>query len=253
MARTCVFCGGTGVTREHALPSWLGDVLRPDLHNPAQHRMRHRFGDHLREGGTEWRATDLAVVVRCVCRRCNNGWMAIQVEEPAKPLLTPMIVGNGVVLDARAQERVATWAVKTSSLLRLARPKPQSLPESVRRALHDQHTAPRECAVWLAGRARSDKPQVWGALSGFQLDLEGPSGPLSLETATVAIGHLVIQAVQCPYPGIEIDLELSDPLREFVVPIWPHPDRAVSWPPSKVMGGSREDMDDFAAAFRTLG
>jgi hypothetical protein len=89
MARSCVFCGGTPLTREHVFPRWLARVL------PAQDRWRGQ--DLAVVGGESITSSDLPVTTRRmgepfpdstvarVCARCNNGWMN-DLEEASRSL-----------------------------------------------------------------------------------------------------------------------------------------------------------------------
>ncbi|MCS6897177.1 MAG: hypothetical protein NZM29_04325, partial [Nitrospira sp.] len=53
--------------------------------------------------------------VGSVCHSCNNGWMS-RLEGDVKPILTPMVLGNSVTLEAQQQERLTTWMTKCAML-----------------------------------------------------------------------------------------------------------------------------------------
>lgn len=66
MARSCIFCGASDVTSEHAWPDWLG-------------RRFDNASTVVERTGREplWftgRVFDLRV--RVVCGKCNHGWLA---------------------------------------------------------------------------------------------------------------------------------------------------------------------------------
>ena len=92
----CVFCGWEGtLTKEHAWPDWIRDVL------PAGHVKGH--SQQHRVAATTGEVTAITPVlhekaanrkVQVVCQReCNGGWMS-DLENTAKPLLVPIILGE---------------------------------------------------------------------------------------------------------------------------------------------------------------
>jgi hypothetical protein len=107
--KRCLFCGSTGLTREHVIAKWLRQELRTQ-------------GWVYEQRGTgkarKWNA--LAVVLPRVCHRCNNELLA-DLEDRAKPILGPLLHGGSgsapILIDPSQQATLATWAVKTSLLL----------------------------------------------------------------------------------------------------------------------------------------
>ena len=108
MARTCIFCGGSPVTNEHAWPDWLLEFVRnanPDTERTVYARVDGRMVRH-------WTTEKPEQKVKVVCGSCNHGWMS-RLEDAAKPLLVPMFKGEQVSFDLKQQLILATWAVKT--------------------------------------------------------------------------------------------------------------------------------------------
>ncbi|MFE2426971.1 hypothetical protein ACFXJ5_09480 [Streptomyces sp. NPDC059373] len=152
MARRCVFCGGTGLTREHVIPRWLSDVL------PEQARFRGQDqaivllqpertvdGPHHRE----MRETFNSATVKVVCDRCNNGFMN-DIEAEARPVLSAMIRGRlSMSLAADAATSIATWAVKTSLMAQRTSSEPAPLKPVYEGFYANQRPTP-ECMVWAA-------------------------------------------------------------------------------------------------------
>lgn len=113
----CLFCGTEGnLTREDAWPEWLLDLFTLE---------------HGRTG-TEWRFSkeryyEERILVphrpprlrrKIVCKPCNEGWMS-GLEQAAKPILAPMIVGETRELSMADQKIIGAWAVKTGITLNL--------------------------------------------------------------------------------------------------------------------------------------
>ncbi len=112
MARACVFCGSTDLSGEHVMPKWLSTIgfdLRPRLYEVGP----------LNRIPKRWTSTPFTMTVKVVCKACNSGWMA-QLEEMAKDVLTPLVVGAPMRLDADHQTVIASWSHKTALTAMLA-------------------------------------------------------------------------------------------------------------------------------------
>src|SRR4051794_130046 len=112
MARICLFCGGTPVTREHLWPDWLRRKVQIAI--PFPHHIEEEVdGTPTRDISFEHPPYDQQV--RAVCATCNNGWMS-HVEETAKPILEPLLEWRGRVLHRRLQRELATWALMKAAV-----------------------------------------------------------------------------------------------------------------------------------------
>ena len=106
--RACAFCGSDkDLTREHVWPRWAQDLVGAE---PAPYVAAVE-----KEITRVWTASPATLTVRLVCRACNNGWMA-RLEHAARPVLTPLIIGERAVL-----------SVKDSGSWRIGRPRPLPL------------------------------------------------------------------------------------------------------------------------------
>ena len=64
-------------------------------------------------------------------------------------------------------------------------------------------------------------------------------------SATIAVGHVVFHVGIFPNPQTKVDATPEN--RQFLIPIWPTPDAAVSWPPPAAFSG--EDLYVLADSF----
>jgi hypothetical protein len=113
MARRCVYCGGLANSKEHAIPDWLTGLI------PGAGAFTHR-----RENPqpVTWRASGFDVLVRQVCKTCNEGWMS-ELETRSKDLISELVLDTrSAPLGHAEQIAVATWIFKTSTMLALAYP-----------------------------------------------------------------------------------------------------------------------------------
>jgi hypothetical protein len=108
MPGICVFCGATAsLTREHVFGDWLSKIGL-DL-EPVPHRggALNRVG---RDLGTQ---PPFRTTVKNVCGPCNGGWMS-GLEDVAKRVLTPFILGQPGEIAAADARAIAAWAQKTA-------------------------------------------------------------------------------------------------------------------------------------------
>src|SRR5690349_5445572 len=91
MPRTCVFCGGSPVTKEHVWPDWARRKLASSESFPHYRRLERQGQDPVDK---RWLAPAHTMTVSAVCRPCNNGWMS-ELEARAKELLEPVLDGRG--------------------------------------------------------------------------------------------------------------------------------------------------------------
>jgi len=151
-----VFCGTAEVTDEHVWPDWINRALLPEL---KLHKVRTKTDPVSKqtEGvGPSWGGPDLDIKVKRVCGTCNSGWMS-DLENEAKPYLTPLILGEAVVLDRRAREIVAAWTFLRVVMAEYTHPRQIAVPEFHRRWLYKERRPPRQGVyIWLAGYSGED-------------------------------------------------------------------------------------------------
>lgn len=105
--RRCIFCDGHPVTKEHMWPDWLRNYIPRTkssfysqsgilFRSSADTKTRRHSGD------------PHSMRVRCVCARCNSGWMSV-LQSQAKPILIPLLKGARHSLRKREQAMLATW------------------------------------------------------------------------------------------------------------------------------------------------
>jgi len=104
--KRCLFCGEHGSSREHVFALWISKLFSDAA--PFTVKATH--------GRSKTGLKQIALYSRAACRHCNNGWMS-ELEQRARPLLTPAIPGQTVRWDAEEQLIVAAWAFKTALML----------------------------------------------------------------------------------------------------------------------------------------
>jgi hypothetical protein len=231
----CVFCGFPKTTNEHVFPKWLRDVFP----GRAVHYSEPPPGD---DGEIrEWRAGAINHKANVVCQKeCNGGWMS-RLEGAARPHVEPLITGagRGRSLDAEARRLIAFWALKTAFMTNLAQEaERQCVPASDYTALYAAQDVLPNTFVWLGATT-----WVAGGFSRhriFDADVGDSAGIIGW-SATIQLGHLVIEATRIEVPDgyIEVGGGVGQALRR----VWPQ-DEPVIWPPDWAM--TREQALDLA-------
>ncbi len=206
-------------TREHALPSWLLEVL------PGEGPLTHmRSATPTGPAEQIWTTDKIDIVVRRVCDPCNTGWMS-ELETKARPFLTPLIQGRGRALHRGGQSLLAAWSVKTALALQLTTPDPAA-PQEHYRYISTTGIPPRQALVWL-GAYEGHRA---GFHHGSKLRLDSPTFSTNGYGSTIIVGHLVVQVLG--YTGIEDEVTVTKrgAWAQATQQIWPYVDSFV-WPP----------------------
>lgn len=235
MPRSCLFCGGMPVTREHVIPRWtyaeLG-VFGPITKFVAEREIR------------QTPKPTLDIVVRAVCAACNGGWLS-DLEVKTRAVLGPAMTGAETLIPASAQETIATWAVKTALLMEVAEASIRGkayAPPSQFVALHRERRPPPDTHVWLGAVDAKGHDIAWSKAVAIG---NGPKPDGYM--ATVAIGYVVLHVVGWDLPAARVG-----PIDEPVVPgrfvpmldqLWPPTSIDVAWP-RKPWFGSHRDLND---------
>ena len=120
MPRTCIFCQGPSSARghgEHVFPRWINAIFEeiPPIDATQQPEWKRGVIDFVKDERHDqvWSAAEIAsLTTKHVCNACNTTWMS-KLEGEARPLLTPMIRGQGRKLTQAQQLVAAQWATKT--------------------------------------------------------------------------------------------------------------------------------------------
>jgi hypothetical protein len=194
---SCVFCGEPKVTREHAWPQWV----KRGLPNPPKCVVHTRRGATIKEAKREGPSFDL--IVRRVCRSCNSGWMA-RLEDDARPLLAPLILGRGRALHAAGQELVSRWALKTAMMLEFSHPNGLAIPATDRHRLYESGRLPDYCQVWI-GLYGGRRLNTFYFHDRIRWPASDGSTRATAYAVTFGIGHLMFHLWVPDHPGWETE------------------------------------------------
>jgi len=216
-SRSCIFCGGQPVTKEHVWPRWAQAVVPTDF-VPFEQIIEvdgHPKVEHCRN------TRPFTETARIVCRPCNNGWMA-QLESLAKSILVPMLAGEPAVLDQERQRVLATWALKTAIIVDHAqRPpwKPTSMPAEYRHIAQTSSPS-NNVAVWLASSLEPPlyRSRLWG--TNLRLAALTSERETAVYGAALMFGPICLQVFYSTAPGLVDAYSLDG--RPAITMIWPY-------------------------------
>ncbi len=235
----CVFCGGQGLSNEHAWPSWLSSVFGND---PATvHQLLDENGDVVRLR----RAIPFDVKVRRVCKPCNHTWMN-DLETTTRPILEILMHGQSTALTPDDQRGLARWITKTGMMLDFATHKP-SIPSDNYHSLFSSGNPPPSTTVLLSSIAdflspdlsymKQDGPLMVTLRSSKGVVESDAPRRVACYLQTFKLGFLVAQLFWADLPSL-VDYFAASELSDGHIRAWPDP-VVETWPTTRI--------SDFAA------
>jgi hypothetical protein len=233
----CIFCEQTGLTKEHVFPDWMNGVYPKGSYNKLEHLRAFdpkRQADQLvgessriHQGGPANRK------VRVVCTRCNTGWLS-RLQNRAKPVLIPLIQGDGCLVKVAAQRIIALWGAVIAITAEYTQPSlPHAITPQDRHYMWRNDNPPDDWQIWIGHYIGTEKAMSYAQVR-FTLSPKGssliPSGiapTTNTQVATMIFGKLYLYLFASSLGGIG-PLRLGDHLR----PIWPLSGSDISWPPT---------------------
>jgi hypothetical protein len=137
--------------------------------------------------------------VNCVCKPCNEGWMA-ELEHTAEHELRAMIEGRSQTLHEWRQAIAATWAFKTAIMVEQAHATHRAIPSELYLLFRRYLTAPPYSQVWISLYA-GDSPHFYGRGS-MRLVVSAPAGVAVPEDLTAYGACLQVGALVFAFSGI---------------------------------------------------
>jgi hypothetical protein len=220
-------------------PRWLNTIFPTDENAERKPEWLRHVAD---EGGVypvAWSSTEIAsLTTRLVCHDCNTGWMA-ELEERARPILTPLIKGNASSVTQAEQLVIATWATKTVMVLEPSLTPEHNFTREQRDIVRTQDRPPASVEVSMSGVEGPIAPMGFSCARVRLLIEDSPFSDYHFYT--VYIGSLVLQIFRPdPPPADYGSLERMNIPHEVkaspdvAVVIFPPVPRA-SWPPRQVL------------------
>jgi hypothetical protein len=231
LSATCVFCGGTPVTREHLWPDWLRREV--EIRQSFGHRIEQE-ADGVETRDITFTTPPFNQVVKAVCASCNGGWMST-IEANAKPILQDLSYAKGRTLDPDDQRKLANWASLKACVFDELHPNERAVPVEHRQRLYTyKHSPATGVAVWLGTyEALEVGHYAYQALKVGRDSLPDPEEP-NIYTVTITAGALIVQVAGSLLPELSFD-DLDFPPELHVAKIWPANENNVEFAQDRVM------------------
>jgi hypothetical protein len=249
--QTCIFCGNTGMSKEHIWGKWLKDYVRQDLlkhgmftqvvNRPGTPNTEHL---HIKSGDP------LQSKVRVVCTKCNNECLSA-IQDRAKPHLIPLFTGTTRVLGVEAQEILATWitmATMTAEHL-ISDPRQRAISQTDREYLWRNSKPPTEWRILIGRYQRHRLATQWThcdipVLETKDVPPAGVPPQSNMQITTFMIGELFAHAMSTQFPNQvrDWDFRTWPRARVLLSQVWPIEETAMVWPTQTM---SMTDLDAF--------
>jgi hypothetical protein len=184
MAKRCLFCPRTVDSAEHLWSDWILKDLKPV--EPIQ----IKIGKTL----SKW-VDNPEVRIRCVCQKCNNGWMS-DIENENKPHMLAMMNDKPLVLQPTKQKLLTRWAILKAMVLDGSSPTRRAAPfysESERFEMKPPlRSLPVGTIVWIG---RLSVKAFHAGLTDTFGEINGIPKAFHCCVVTIIVGHLVIHVV----------------------------------------------------------
>ncbi|MFD8685378.1 hypothetical protein [Streptomyces sp. NPDC059651] len=221
MAKVCVFCGGTPLTKEHVLPRWLKVAMDPTVRTVRYIRLSQDSVQH-------HDAPPLNEQVKVVCSDCNSGWMN-QLEEDVRQFLPDLIRGLPCTLDLVRQRSLASWTLKTILMFQYTHRSEvrTAIPSGDFSAFH-KNRRPTRSMLGRLGFVNyppdDSAPLVDTLCQGYgTAELGGVAW-----IGTLRVGCMLVQIIRAPDVSTEYRLTPYEALPSLR-PMW-EPEEPIEWP-----------------------
>jgi hypothetical protein len=256
----CIFCGATGLTKEHMWADWLKSYI-PRTESAHVEGLTLVHLDRDEETISRRTGDPHSRRIRCVCQSCNNGWMS-RLQETVKPFLVPMLVGNRTNLHRRGQTVVAAWSAMMVMVSEHIHEEMVATPLSERVYLRERGVVPPCWRIWIGCHSRRDHPLFTHRATTFVTTKEemerlrgSPARISNTQISTICIGRHILIHVMSSRVAWSIVRRWKFPpqISAGLVQIWPIKAGNATWPPSQALTDSgisfvANDFFDKAAA-----
>jgi hypothetical protein len=232
----CIFCGQTGLTKEHIWPDWLRDYIprqiqKSHFKSAVFHRTHTEERTYAKPGDPHSHR------LRIVCKPCNTGWMS-RPQDTTKSILIPLLFGEHTTVELAHQKALATWATMAVMVAEHTERDKVAIPFEQRERFRLTREPLPEWRIWLASY---DREQWAGHYSHMVFpittkehvpetlpnDLPRPN----TQTTTLVEGKLYIHALSTSVPEAARFFRFVGSGSKKVNQIWPSTSSAFEWPP----------------------
>jgi hypothetical protein len=247
-SRKCIFCARGNLSKEHFWPAWAAEHLPGGLARKETFEISNastaRTRTVSRPGSLKHKK------LRLVCEPCNNEWMSV-IENDAKRVVLPMLLGQSLFLEESAQRLLARWIALKVMVVDQSRPHHAVIGSQERKAFMEQGTMTDHLHIELArcGASPWNLAMARRTANLFPMEKrrEDLVGGQNVQTTTFGIGQLVVHCIARAADAVNLVkmIAFSKPL----IKLWPLTGSALIWPPKPLTAG---EVHQVAARLDTL-
>ncbi|SHO55403.1 hypothetical protein [Vibrio quintilis] len=205
----CIFCGQSGLTKEHFWPDWFGKQLGKNeaaKYIDGSIQATPKLDDAEKKINT--RSGCVATKkFRVVCATCNNGWMSA-LEEKVKPILQNAITPCDMKLDRQQLQLFSMWVTMKTMLAEHTKQKTNSTPKEDLRRFCKKQTIPEYFKIYIAKHDTNDicAYSRTSVRLGTVATAESHIGKIENNTQATSflVGQLFIYVFSCTEPSLNI-------------------------------------------------
>jgi hypothetical protein len=254
--RVCVFCGGSPLSKEHLWSDWIKHVVPrtgPNSHFHYLTSIDFLNNDVVSNEDVVSDDPDLMVVIpgikqyqghfgnrtiKEVCTSCNGGWMS-RIEEKAKDILTPLILGQPVIIDKESQLTIAKWAVLKTIIGEYTDPPTQAIPKEDRKVFMQTEIPPNGWKVFIARYSGKEWKHRYFHMGSRMLNKATLSpvplqGKMNVQFSIFALENLVIYTTRTTLERIE--LINHQEIAYKLIKVYPRVNSSIDWAKAIVLG-----------------
>jgi len=201
--RTCIFCEGKGLSKEHFWPDWISNHISKS--DTDKHTAKIYSGEVKSklalEKKTERPGNLITKKFRVVCVKCNNGWMS-QLEESVKPFILSAIQNKHQTLNSKQVDMLARWVVMKVLVAEQNHDGTQVTPAIDRRSFYEYSEIPCYFRVYIARHETDSEVAYHRHSTTLGLSESGPLTDMqglerNTQSVSFLIGPLFFYVVAC--------------------------------------------------------
>jgi hypothetical protein len=226
----CLFCGHSGVTREHV----IAQSLSRRLWEVSPFTPEHGAPIEPKPGATRVHTNRLIdMVVNVACRDCNSNFFNA-LQSPCDRFLSSALAGERSPLDSDLRKALASWLYKTALLVALAMSARAEWPRHVIdecKAFYVRRRPPVGARLWI-GRydLRDNFPELVARADVSELKYRRRGRDFAGSQILLSIGYLLsIVTVWSGEPPD--DVNMPNRTNDQFLEIWPVRVGHAAWPP----------------------
>lgn len=233
--RLCIFCGGTGMSKQHIVPDWLKNVLPRESEDQHTQEITSVLimpnsaanvdVTPIVKNGHQWSRK-----ARNVCSSCNSGWMS-QIETNAKDLLTNLMLGKHITLTSNDQKALINWITLTTIMAEYTDLKHQAITTSERELFYNTKEPLPHWRIWI-GRYKGTE---WIQRYRHQgIAVYSSDNIPNTQSSTFVFDELFIHVASTTVTDMALNLILPKHLKNKMIQLWPIQRQQFRWPPIEV-------------------